>query len=619
MARRGRYQFVIKLGIVVIFMLLLGPYLFHLKLSDDVTDDAELYRQWQLREKKIKSSSLKVVGEKQEQHTPDEDHHENVLEKAPAEKPSATLLAGVFGNFEPKEREIPDGPGENGASVKVPDGKRALAQHTIQEFGFNMVASDQVAMDRVVPDTRLPECKFWKYPEDQPQASVILVFHNEGFSTLVRTIHSVINTSPPQLLKEVVLVDDYSTKAHLKGQLENYIKQFGDLVKLYRNSKREGLIRTRTRGAELSRGDVIVFLDAHCECNRNWLVPLLDRIRANRKTMAVPIVDGIDWDTMAYNSVYGHGRAHHRGIFEWGFLYKENKVPKKELARRKHESEPYRSPTHAGGLFAMDRKYFFELGGYDPGLKIWGGENYELSFKIWQCGGIIEWVPCSRVGHIYRNHMPYSLGSDIDPQMSPISINYMRVVEVWMDPEFREYFYTREPSLRGYPIGNITGQLNFKKEHKCKSFKWFMDNVAYDVFDQFPRLPPNKAWGEVRLQGTNLCWDAHSTEVGGSSVGVGHCHGYGSSQQFRLNERGQIGIGERCIMAQGADKLHITYCSTAPVGPWEWDENTGIIRHHEFNKCVEAGADNVLHLKFCNAKATGSRWVINEVFPWKKS
>ena len=78
--------------------------------------------------------------------------------------------------------------------------------------------------------------------------------------------------------------------------------------------------------------------------------------------------------------------------------------------------------------------------------------------------------------------------------------NYMRVVEVWLDDEFKEYFYTREPSVRGYPVGDLTKQLQFKKDHNCKSFKWFMDNVAYEVYDRFPVLPPNKAWGEVSME-----------------------------------------------------------------------------------------------------------------------
>ena len=56
--------------------------------------------------------------------------------------------------------------------------------------------------------------------------------------------------------------------------------------------------------------------------------------------MAAPYVDSIKWDTFEYRSVYGAGKLH-RGIFEWGFLYKESDVPRKERDKHYYSSEPH--------------------------------------------------------------------------------------------------------------------------------------------------------------------------------------------------------------------------------------------------------------------------------------
>ena len=55
-----------------------------------------------------------------------------------------------------------------------------------------------------------------------------------------------------------------------------------------------------------------------------------------------------------------------------------------------------------GCAFAVDKEYFFAVGSFDAAMNIWGGENVELSVRVWRCGGYLLKNPCSRVGHVYR-------------------------------------------------------------------------------------------------------------------------------------------------------------------------------------------------------------------------
>lgn len=203
-------------------------------------------------------------------------------------------------------------PGENGQPAYPEKGEEALDKKLFDENGYNGLVSDKIALNRSVADYRHQQCQKIKYLEDLPTVSIVIPFYNDHLSTLLRTVYSVVNRSPKHLLKEVILVNDHSTKQFLYQDLEDHINEhFKGLVKLFVLPKRSGLIwgkiliftklqnnRTdceifsaRLAGARAATGDVLLFIDSHTEASPNFLPPLLEPIAKDYRTCVCPFID----------------------------------------------------------------------------------------------------------------------------------------------------------------------------------------------------------------------------------------------------------------------------------------------------------------------------------------
>ncbi|XP_074521362.1 N-acetylgalactosaminyltransferase 7-like [Halichoeres trimaculatus] len=531
---------------------------------------------------------------------------------------SPVLKKGILGNFEPKEPEppgIPGGPGEGAKPFILGPEYKDAVQASIKEFGFNMVASDMISLDRSISDIRHEECKYWHYDDRLLTSSVVIVFHNEGWSTLMRTVHSVIKRTPRRYLAEVVMIDDYSNKVHLKERLEDYIKQWNGLVKVFRNEKREGLIQARSIGAKkATKGQVLIFLDGHCEVGTNWYAPLVAPISKDRMVCTVPLEDYISGHDYSIQTQGGGDEDNFaRGAWDWSMMWKRIPLTNKEKQLRKTRTEPYRSPAMSGSQFAIEREFFFELGLYDPELQIWGGENFEISYKIWQCGGQLLFVPCSRAGHIFRVHgwQGNALPANIGP--SPTLKNYVRVVEVWWD-EYKDYFYASRPEGAALAYGDISELKRFREEHRCKSFKWFMEEIAYDVIQHYPLPSKSVQWGEIRGYETRYCIDSMGHTDRGT-VEIGPCHGMGGNQLFLINEANQLMQKGQCLTSgANSSSVIITNCGRNQHTEWKFFKDLHRFTHVPTGKCLDRS--DLLHSVFisdCDTSKTSQKWEMNPI------
>ncbi|XP_051908112.1 polypeptide N-acetylgalactosaminyltransferase 14 isoform X2 [Hippocampus zosterae] len=373
-------------------------------------------------------------------------------------------------------------------------------------YAFNQRESERVPSNRALADTRHHRCSSLRYDAKLPPTSIIITFHNEARSTLLRTVRSVLNRTPVHLIHEIILVDDFSDDGSDCQLLTKLPK-----VKCLHNNKREGLIRSRVFGADAASAKVLAFLDSHCEVNKDWLPPLLHRIQQDPTRVVSPVIDIINMDTFAYVAA----SADLRGGFDWSLHFKWEGLSPEERDRRTDPTLPIKTPIIAGGLFVIDSSWFKHLGKYDTAMDIWGGENFgesfshtrtnqtKISFRVWQCGGSLEIIPCSRVGHVFRKKHPY-----VFPEGSANTYikNTRRTAEVWMD-DFRLFYYSARPAARGKSYGDIGGRLELRRKLKCKPFKWYLEHVYPQL-----KVPDDSDWQYGPIRQRHNCLESRRVD-----------------------------------------------------------------------------------------------------------
>ncbi len=167
---------------------------------------------------------------------------------------------------------------------------------------------------------------------------------------------------------------------------------------------------------------------------------------------------------------------------------------------------------------------------------IWNGENYELSFKLWLCGGSILEIPCSRVAHTFRKH--YEFRKD-DGGKDFLTRNFKRIAEVWLD-DYKEALYRHARELyRSTDAGDLTKPKLIREKLKCRPFKYFLDFVAPDLLERYPAYPkPDFASGAIILVAKpTLCIDTVG-KPNGQPLELYECHSDlvhpAGSQNFQL-------------------------------------------------------------------------------------
>lgn len=225
--------------------------------------------------------------------------------------------------------------------------------------------------------------------------SIIIPWYNDP--ELPNTLKSIWDTSGDKC--EVIVVDDCNPKpveVVVTWDIRNQLRG----MKIVHNRIRCGCGPSRHIGALHATGDVLLLIDPHMRFVPGWYEEAVRRIEARPKTLHCATCVALDhrnMNPMASKSWY-------QGATVCLFGPDKNAPGKNSVMECVWNPAVPELDDDAelaavmGACYFIPREWFLKLGALRF-LRIWGGDEMQLSLKCWLSGGDIRYMKNVRIGH----------------------------------------------------------------------------------------------------------------------------------------------------------------------------------------------------------------------------
>ncbi len=261
-------------------------------------------------------------------------------------------------------------------------------------------------------------------PAETPEVSVVIPVHNQ-FSYTYDCLKSIL-AAPPTRTFEIIIVDDCSDDETLFGALV-----FAGGVRLVRNTKNLGFVRTCNAGAALARGKYLFFLNNDTLVKPGWMDELVETFEQ------VPNI-GIAGSKL----LFADGKLQEAGGIIWrlgdGWNWGRNRDPGEPAFSYLRDAD-----WVSGAALMIERSLFDELKGFDEYYAPAYYEDTDLAFRVRALGKRVVVQPASTIVHLEG----VSAGTDTSgPGMKRFQVvNHAKFYRRWKDTLITHRFNGQHP------------------------------------------------------------------------------------------------------------------------------------------------------------------------------